>query len=891
MTRGHTVLPGSSLVPQDPSVLLTIAGMLQFKPVFLGREQPPRAPGGGGGGSVLSRVCTSQKCVRTGDVENVGVTTRHHTFFEMMGSFSFGDYFKREACQWAWEMATEEFKLPVDRIWVSVYEEDDETFNIWKDQVGVAGCRVQRLGASDNFWSSGPQGPCGPCSELYYDTRPERGDEGADLGDDTRFIEFYNLVFMQSNRLEDGTLEDLRKKNIDTGLGLERLAQILQKVPNNYETDLIFPIIEVAARLAGVKYHETDEKTKTKLKVIGDHARAVVYLISDGVSPSNMGRGYIVRRLIRRAVRMGRLLGIQSGTESTDGTDDGTFLPIVARQVVAMSGAVDPAVKGNAGRIYEELRREEVKFVQTLERGEKLLEELLDAAGKEGEGGERVLAGKDAFTLYDTYGFPVEITEEVAMERGVGVDMEGFQEEMEVQRKRAQAAHNAVKMTVGGAIEDLSSELSQTDFLGYTSLFSESTISAIIRGGDIVSSVETGEEVEVVLDRTPFYAESGGQVGDCGVLEVSPGGARLAVSATRRAPGGTLWLHRARLEEGQLALGDKVTATVDPELRGRATAHHTATHLLQAALKQVLGSDTSQAGSLVAFDRLRFDFNCPRSVTDEEIVRIEDLVNTWIGQAVPLESTVMALDEAKAAGAVAMFGEKYGEEVRVVNVPQISMELCGGTHVKNTSEIRGFKVISEAGIASGVRRIEAVAGPAVIDYLNSRDGILKSLSSNLKVRADEVPTRVNLLQDELRLARGEAADLRGQLAVAKAELLAGGAVTVGTTDARVLVASLESVDAESLKTASERLLERMGDPGAVVLGSTFEGKVSIVAAFSPKVVKAGLQAGKFVGAVAKICGGGGGGRPNLAQAGGKMPEKLPEALDQARRDLEKALTS
>ncbi|CAI5518768.1 unnamed protein product, partial [Closterium sp. Naga37s-1] len=870
--RGHAVLPSASLVPADPTVLLTIAGMLPFKPVFLG-QVPPTVP----------RATTSQRCVRTNDVENVGRTARHHTFFEMLGNFSFGDYFKQDACQWAWQLATQEFGIPEERIWVSVFRDDDETYAIWKDQVGVSPERIQRLDEEDNFWASGPTGPCGPCSELYYDFHPERGIEGADLGDDSRFIEFYNLVFMESNRRDDGGLEPLRCKNIDTGLGLERLAQILQQVPSNYETDLIFPIVQRAAQLAGVDYHSADDDTKRMLKVIGDHARAVVHLVADGVSPSNLGRGYVVRRLVRRLVRTARLLGINSGSGATTthtdtangngsaaGGGDSAFLPIIAQQVIAMSADINSNVGERAERVVEELRREEERFVATLERGEKMLDLLLsqalthaaDAAAAGGEGGEgagvaagAVLSGRDAFVLYDTYGFPVEITEEVARERGVAVDMAGFEREMAAQRKQSQAAHSAIKLAVGGAAADLAGQVPETEFVGYSCLASSSPVLALVVEGKVVERAAAGQAVDVVLARTPFYAEGGGQIADWGHMRVlqgggGEGGAVVRVRDVQRAGGG-LWLHRGEVEEGEVCVGDEVEAVVDEEqrlraqVRGegaservRARAHHTATHLLQAALREQLGPDVAQAGSLVAFDRLRFDFHFPRAVMPAELTAVEARVNKWIAAGAAVTAAVMPIADAKAAGAIAMFGEKYGDEVRVIDVPGISMELCGGTHVGNTAHIRAFKLLSEAGIAAGVRRIEAVAGEAAVDLLHQWDGVVKALSSSLKVKAEEVPARVAVLQEELRAARSEAESLRGDLAVARSQLLLGQAETVGAMGCRVLVAELPGVTADALKTAAESLAAQLSggsSESAVVLasGSSEEGKVAIVALLSP----------------------------------------------------------
>ncbi|CAM6116037.1 unnamed protein product [Calypogeia fissa] len=881
--RGHKILPSSSLVPEDPTVLLTIAGMLQFKPIFLG--QVPRS---------VPRATTSQKCVRTNDVENVGVTKRHHTFFEMLGNFSFGDYFKEQACKWAWELATVEFKLPAERVFVSVFEKDDEAFAIWRDQVGVPVERIKRMGAEDNFWESGATGPCGPCSEMYYDFHPERGLADTDLNDDTRFIEFYNLVFMQYNKLDDGTLKDLANKNIDTGLGLERLAQILQKVPNNYETDLIYPIVAHAAKLANKDYHTSTEKEKTYLKVIGDHARAVTYLISDGVIPSNVGRGYVVRRLIRRLVRMGRSLGIRG-----DGKGDleGAFLPGIAEVAVSMSSEVDPNVQVNASKIYDELRREELRFVQTLERGDKLLDKLLtDAlAQSNGQPNGKVqpqLAGKDIFLLYDTFGFPVEITEEVARERGVGVDLKGYEAEMKIQKEQSQLAHNVVKLTVGDATEDIFKKVPKSKFLGYETLQSTSSVVALLSKGVPIMEAIEGQEVELILEQTPFYAESGGQIGDHGTISGVGEGDRFVILVTNvQKAGAGLILHSGSVENGKVTLGAKVDALVDSGKRRRAMAHHTATHLLQSALKKTLGDKVSQKGSLVAFDRLRFDFDLPRAMTENELVTVENLINGWIGEAVDLDTKVMELADAKQSGAIAMFGEKYDDQVRVVNVEGISKELCGGTHVRNTADIRGIKIITEQGIAAGVRRIEAVCGAAFIDYINQRDTVVKQLNSLLKVKPEDLATRVQTLQEELRASNKEAAALRAELALAKADALASHFETIGSKNVRVLVTSLGTVDADSLRVAAEHLATKLGDPSAFVIASkTMDGKVSLVAAFSKQVVGLGLQAGKFLGPIARLTGGGGGGKPNFAQAGGKQPEKLDEALSVAKKDLIAALS-
>ncbi|AVH63007.1 alanine--tRNA ligase [Nostoc sp. 'Peltigera membranacea cyanobiont' N6] len=857
--RSHQILPSASLVPEDPTVLLTIAGMLPFKPIFLGQRTPD-----------FKRATTSQKCIRTNDIENVGRTKRHHTFFEMLGNFSFGDYFKEQAIAWGWEISTQVFGFSPQNLVVSVFKDDDEAFGIWRDQIGVPIARIKRLGEDDNFWVSGPTGPCGPCSEIYYDFHPERGDENIDLEDDSRFIEFYNLVFMQYNRDASGNLTPLQNKNIDTGMGLDRMAQILQKVPNNYETDLIFPIIQTAGQIAGVDYHSSDEKTKTSLKVIGDHIRAVIHMIADEIRASNVGRGYVLRRLIRRVVRHGRLIGIS-----------GEFTTQVAETAIALSESAYPNVRQREAAIIAELQREESNFLRTLDRGEKLLEEIIQEVKQQGN---TQISGESAFTLYDTYGFPLELTQEVAEENNLTVDVEGFEAQMEIQKGRGRDAHETIDLTVQGSLDKLAEHIQVTEFLGYTQPTATAKVEAILVEGVSQEEAEAGTQVQIVLDKTPFYAESGGQIGDRGYI--SGDGIVVRVEDVKKES--DFFVHFGRIERGTLRVGDRVTAQIDPACRRRAQANHTATHLLQAALKKIVDDGISQAGSLVSFDRLRFDFNCPRALTAEEVQQIEEQVNTWIAQAHAAKVEVLPLAEAKAKGAVAMFGEKYGDEVRVIDFPSVSMELCGGTHVSNTAEIGVFKIISEAGVASGVRRIEAVSGPAILDYLNLRDKVVKDLSDRFKVKPEELPDRITSLQSELRTSQKELETLKVQLAIAKSDSLLQTAEIVG--DHKIIVAQLEDVDPESLKTAAERLLQKIGN-GAVVLGSVPEAdKVSIVAAFSQEVNKKGLQAGKFVGAIAKICGGGGGGRPNLAQAGGRDASKLPDALAQAESDLKSALS-
>ncbi len=859
--RGHKILPSASLVPEDPTVLLTIAGMLQFKPIFLG-QRTAESP----------RATTSQKCIRTNDIENVGRTARHHTFFEMLGNFSFGDYFKRQAIAWAWELSTQVFGLSAENLVVSVFREDDEAFAIWRDEIGIPGDRIQRMGEADNFWQSGPTGPCGPCSEIYYDFHPERGDN-IDLEDDTRFIEFYNLVFMQYNKDAEGNLTPLQNQNIDTGMGLERMAQILQKVPNNYETDLIFPILQSAAEIAGIEYANSDEKTKVSLKVIGDHIRAVVHMIADEIRASNVGRGYIVRRLIRRVVRHGRLIGIAE-----------EFTVRVAESAIALSESVYPNVRQREAAIKAELAREEAQFLKTLERGEKLLEEIVDRTKQQAT---PQISGQDAFTLYDTYGFPLELTQEIAEEQGITVDLDGFEAAMKEQQTRAKDAHQTIDLTVQGSLDKLAETIQVTEFVGYGVLSSSAKVEVILVEGKSVTEAAAGTEVQIVLNRTPFYAESGGQIGDKGYFK--SGGSEgenpesLLVRIDDVKKESDFFVHFGIVEQGTLRVDDSVTAKIDNSGRRRVQANHTATHLLQAALRQIVDDSISQAGSLVTFDRLRFDFNSPRAVTAAELEQIEDTINSWIAEAHIAEIAEMPIAQAREKGATAMFGEKYGDVVRVIDFPGVSMELCGGTHVSNTAEIGLFKIVSEAGVAAGIRRIEAVSGQAVLDYLNVRDRVVRDLGDRFKAKPEELPNRITNLQNELKDTQKQLAALKSELAIAKSDQLLAQAESIG--EFKIIVAQLGDVDTEALKTAAERLQQKLGN-SAVILASIPEpDKVSLVAAFSPEVNKKGLQAGKFIGGIAQICGGKGGGRPNLAQAGGRDTSKLQEALKSARNSL------
>ena len=860
--RGHRLLPSASLAPEDPTVLLTIAGMLPFKPVFLGQKPRP-AP----------RATSAQKCIRTNDIENVGRTARHHTFFEMLGNFSFGDYFKEQAIGWAWELSTEVFGLDPRRLVVSVFHEDRDAMSIWRETAGVPPYRIVPMGAADNFWSAGPTGPCGPCSELYYDLQPEKGDEAIDLEDDERFIEFYNLVFMESNRNADGVLTPLANKNIDTGMGLERMARILQGKPNTYETDLIYPLMAAAARRSPLEdYFAASADQQISLKVIADHSRAVTHLIADGVTSSNLGRGYVLRRLIRRAVRHGRLIGIRE-----------PFLESLADMVIQLMGSAYPQLQQRETAIKREIRQEELRFRDTLERGEKRLGEILTTQPQR-------ISGDQAFELYDTHGFPLELTVEIAQEHGLGVDQDGFAAAMEIQRQQARAAAVNVDLTRGGVAEGLAAKLGGTPFSGYQQLDDEGEVAALIVNGEAAQQAHPGDTVQVGLSRTCFYGESGGQVGDRGVLlgtRTAGEPMEVIVEDVQKIDG--FVLHKGHLASGVLRLGDVVTARVDRSCRRRAQAHHTATHLLHEALKRVVDPGISQAGSLVDFDRLRFDFNCPRPVTAGEMEEMESLMNGWILEAHGLDVSQMSMVEARARGAVAMFGEKYGDVVRVVDVPGVSMELCGGTHVGNTAEIGMVRLVAESGVAAGIRRIEAVAGPAVLAYIKPRDQACRELGERFKAQPTEIVARVEALQTELKRTSKALAASREALALAQARALAPQAQANGPF--QLLVQRLDGVAPAALQTAGQALVDQLGPGAAVVLaGESSPGKVSLVAGLGPQVVARGLKAGALIGALAKGCGGGGGGRPHLAQAGGRQPENIDAVLEAGQAQLVQALS-
>ncbi len=855
----HKIIPSASLIPDDPTVMLTIAGMLPFKPVFLGLKERPS-----------KRATSSQKCIRTNDIENVGVTARHHTFFEMLGNFSFGDYFKREAIQWAWELVTNIYQLSVENIIVSVFHEDEESAKIWRDEIGIHPDRIVKLGEEDNFWSSGKTGPCGPCSELYYDFHPEKGLQNIDLEDGDRFIEFYNLVFMQYNRDPNGKLTDLKFKNIDTGMGLERMAQILQKKKNNYETDLIFPIIQKICEIANIDYFSSDDKNKISLKIIGDHTRAVIHLISDGVAASNLGRGYILRRLIRRMVRHGRLLGITN-----------EFLPHIATVGINLMQNNYPDLKNNNDLILNEIKLEEIRFMETLERGEKLLDELISS-------GQKLISGFKAFELYDTYGFPLELTVEIAEENSISVDIKGFEEEMNAQKERAKAASSNIDLTLEGSLEREIDLFNKTVFNGYNSLLSEAEIKGIFFNSTLVNQASEGQKVLVVLDQTTFYGESGGQVGDIGTI-FSKDVEVLVDNVVRKK---NVFLHYGTIKKGILTIGQKVKTNVSSSNRAKAAANHTATHLLQSALKSVVNESVGQKGSLVAFNKLRFDFNSSNPISKDQISKIETLVNSWIMENHILEIQNMSKSEALEKGAVAMFGEKYDDEVRVVNVPGVSMELCGGTHVKTTSELGSFKIISEEGISAGVRRIEALSGQSALDYFSDRNALVNQLSDLLKANPNQLFERVNNLQAELINKNKEIQKMKDEIAYFKYSSIKSSAEIVNSFS--ILVNQIDGLDGNSLQSAALNLTSHLGNKAIVILGgipNPENRKLLFVVSLGDDAVKIGLHAGKLINEIARICSGGGGGKPNFAQAGAKDIDKLSDALDYAKNYLQKTLAS
>jgi alanyl-tRNA synthetase len=849
-SKGHLVMNSFSLVPQnDNSLLLINAGMAPLKPYFTGAEIPPR-----------TRVATCQKCIRTGDIENVGKTARHGTFFEMLGNFSFGDYFKHEAIAWSWEFLTKVVGLDENRLYPSVYEEDDEAFDIWNKEIGVPADRIFRFGKEDNFWEHGA-GPCGPCSEIYYD-RGEKygcGKPGCTVGCDCdRYMEVWNNVFTQFENDGEGHYETLKQKNIDTGMGLERLAVVVQDVDSIFDVDTLRALRNKVCEVAGKTYgvnHEDD----VSIRLITDHMRSATFLISDGVMPTNEGRGYVLRRLIRRAARHGRLLGIE-----------GPFLEKLSETVIEGSKDGYPELEEKKTFILNVLHNEESQFNKTIDQGLKILADL-EAEMK--EAGKSVLGGSDAFRLYDTYGFPIDLTKEILEEKGYTIDEDGFKEEMEVQRKRARESR-AVSNYMGAdaTVYDEIDRNITTEFDGYDKLEAASKVTVLTTETEIVDSLMEGQKGTIFVEKTPFYATMGGQEGDTGVITTANGVFR--VEDTIKLRGGK-YGHVGVMESGMITNGDEVTLKVDEQERKDTCKNHSATHLLQKALKTVLGAHVEQKGSLVNPTRLRFDFAHFQAMTPEEIAETEALVNKEIQAALPVTTQIMGIEEAKKTGAMALFGEKYGDEVRVVSMGDFSVELCGGTHVANTANITLFKIVSEAGVAAGVRRIEALTGNNVIEYYRQMEENLHTIAKTLKTSPAEITEKITHLQKEVKELQSENESLKSKMAQDSLGNVMDQVVEV--KGVKVLASAVDGVDMNGLRDLGDQLKEKLGE-GVVVLASAKDGKVSLLAMATQGAMDKGAHAGNLIKAAAAIVGGGGGGRPNMAQAGGKNPDKIPEAI-------------
>ena len=857
-SKGHLKMKSFSLVPHnDKSLLLINSGMAPLKPYFTGAEIPPRR-----------RVTTCQKCIRTGDIENVGKTARHGTFFEMLGNFSFGDYFKREAIHWSWEFLTEVVGLDPDRLYPSVYLDDDEAFDIWNKEIGIPADRIYRFGKEDNFWEHGA-GPCGPCSEIYYD-RGEKygcGKPGCTVGCDCdRYMEIWNNVFTQFENDGNNHYTELKQKNIDTGMGLERLASVVQDVDSIFDVDTVRALRDKVCEFARCAYHE-DENKDVSIRLITDHIRSATFMISDGIMPTNEGRGYVLRRLIRRAARHGRLLGI-----------DGKFLSRLSETVIEGSKDGYPELEERREFIFKVLSQEEDKFNKTIDQG---LSILADLEKKMQETGEKTLSGADAFRLYDTYGFPLDLTKEILEEKDYGVDEEGFRACMEEQRVKAREAREVTNyMGADATVYDEIDPSVTTEFVGYDHLEYSSEVTVLTTENEIVEALTDGQAGTVFVKETPFYATMGGQVGDKGVITVD--GAEFVVEDTIKLLGGKVG-HVGRMTKGMIRVGDQVTLHVDEAERSATCKNHSATHLLQKALKTVLGNHVEQKGSLVTPDRLRFDFAHFQPMTAEEIAQAEALVNKEISAALPVTTQVMSLEEAKKNGAMALFDEKYSENVRVVSMGDFSRELCGGTHVANTGVITAFKIVSESGIAAGVRRIEALTGEGVFAYYREQEAVLAEAAKLLKASPASVPEKIGHLLAEVKALQSENESLKSKAAKdALGDVMDQIKEVKGV---KVLAARVDGVDMNGLRDLGDQLKEKLGE-GVVVLASAADGKVSLMATATDGAMKAGAHAGNLIKAIAVCVGGGGGGRPNMAQAGGKNPAGIDEALAKVTEVLE-----
>ena len=860
-SKGHLALPSFSLVPEnDKSLLLINAGMAPLKPYFTGQEIPPR-----------TRVTTCQKCIRTGDIENVGKTARHGTFFEMLGNFSFGDYFKHEAIAWSWEFLTKVLEIPEDRLYPSVYLEDDEAFDIWNKEVGVAKDRIFRFGKEDNFWEHGA-GPCGPCSEIYYD-RGEKygcGKPGCTVGCECdRYIEIWNNVFTQFENDGEGHYTELENKNIDTGMGLERLATVMQDVDSIFDVDTIKAIRDKICEFAGVSYGE-EYKTDVSIRVITDHIRSVTFMVSDGITPSNEGRGYVLRRLLRRAARHGRLLGIQ-----------GEFLAKLSETVMAESHTGYPELLDRKDYIIKLITVEEQNFNKTIDQGLAILNTMMEDLQKSGE---KVLSGENTFKLYDTYGFPIDLTIEILEEKGFSVDEDGFKEAMENQRQTARDARETTNymgkdVTIYQSI-DASVE---SKFVGYDRLTHESKVTVLTTKDAIVDELKEGEEGTILVEETPMYATMGGQVADAGVIEGTDG--TFVVEDVIKLQGTKIG-HVGRVTKGVIKKGETVKLTVDEEQRNLTANNHSATHLMQQALREVLGSHVEQKGSLVDKDKLRFDFTHFSPMTEGEIAKVEEIVNREIEAGLDVVTNEMSIEDAKKTGAMALFGEKYGEVVRVVQMGTFSSELCGGTHVSNTRNISAFKIISESGVAAGVRRIEALTGKALFEYYNTMESELQKAAKLLKAVPLEVSEKIVSLQDEVKQLQKENDKLKAKLAKEAAGDLLSEAKEVDGI--HILTKQLTDVDMNGMRDLGDEAKQKLGE-AFIVFASQVGEKVNLIAMATDGAMKKGAHAGNLIKEVASIVGGGGGGRPNMAQAGGKLPEKIPEALACAKTVMEKQI--
>ena len=849
--NGHLELPSASLIPKDdPSLLMIGAGMAPFKAYFTGKMKPP-----------CTRITTSQRCVRTGDIENVGHTARHHTFFEMLGNFSFGDYFKYDAIRWAWQFLTEELDLPKDKLWATIYPDDEEAYKIWTTETDINPDHIVKL--DDNFWEIG-SGPCGPDSEIFIDLGEERGCGSPTCGvgcDCDRFLEIWNLVFTQFDRTEDGKYNPLVHKNIDTGCGLERVASVLQNKPSNFETDLMFPIIEYASKVAGVEYGKNKE-TDVSLKVIADHARSISFMVMDGILPSNEGRGYVLRRLLRRAVRHARTLGIQQ-----------KFLAGAVDVVAEIYSGVYDELTNRKDYIKKVITLEEERFATTLNQGMELLNAEIESLKAENK---TVLDGEVGFKLYDTYGFPWELTDEILHENNMTLDKDSFDKAMEQQRTRARNARGENKRM---DIPDLRD--SNIGELKIDENVRQAKIVCIWKNAQITDSLEDGDEAGVILDVTPFYAEGGGQEGDIGSLKSDMGSA--TVIDTKKLPDGTVY-NIVHVTEGSLHTGDAVEITVDMTNKLASARNHTATHLLQAALKRVVGDHINQAGSFVNADHLRFDFSSFEPITDEQLAEVEAMVNAEILTGQDVNISFMKQDEAKEMGAMALFGEKYGDIVRVVTVPGFSMELCGGSHVKNVGQIGMFKIVSETGVAAGVRRIEALTGKAAIDYMNNKAKLLSEAVSTLKTNETNLLDKINTVLTENKEMKQELTKVQAARAKADSQKLLMGLKEYNGVN--VIVGKVQAATMDELRNSADLICSKYEKAGVVLLGAVIGDKVNFVVKANKDAVARGIHAGKIVKEVAQVAGGNGGGRPDMAQAGAKQAEKLPEAFDKAHQIIQ-----